>query len=248
MQGADELRAFYEASYSRGGEEADRDGRWRALGAIAKADHVVALCASARVHPVRTLEVGCGDGSLLEELARRGFGGRLDGVEISSAAVEIASARGGVDAVTMYDGSRLPASGGAYDLGILSHVLEHVPEPAQLLAEAARACKHVVVEVPLEANVSARRASRRVLSDEVGHLHRLDRASVCTIAVDAGVRITHDLEDALSLQAQVFWATTPAARARGTARWALRTSLHRCAPALARRLFTVHYACLCAPA
>ncbi len=36
-------------------------------------------------------------------------------------------------------------------------------------------------------------------------------------------------------------------RARAGAKRALRTCLHRLAPGLARRLFTVHYACLCLP-
>jgi hypothetical protein len=30
-----------------------------------------------------------------------------------------------------------------------------------------------------------------------------------------------------------------------TVKWALRVGLHRLAPSSARRLFTVHYACLC---
>src|SRR5438445_5727930 len=176
MEDVTGLRSFYEDAYSRAGAAAAGYGRWRALGALGKADHVLVLCERAGVQPARTLEVGCGDGSLLVELARRGFGGRREGVEISSAAVEIAAARAGVDAAMLYDGSHIPAADGAYDLGILSHVLEHVREPATLLAETARACDRVVFEVPLEANMSASRGSKRALSGEVGHLRRLDRA------------------------------------------------------------------------
>src|ERR1700689_401124 len=139
------------------------------------ADHVIALCAWRGVRPLSTLEVGCGDGALLCELARRGFGGRLSGVEITDAAVEIARGRPEIDSVALYDGLHVPAPDGAYDLGVLSHVLEQVPEPAALLTEVARACRAVVVEVPLEANLSARRAGKREHALEVGHLQRLDR-------------------------------------------------------------------------
>jgi len=246
MDDASGLRSFYEQAYSRAGAAAARYGQWRALGAVGKADHVIALCERAGARPARTLEVGCGDGSLLVELARRGFGGRREGVEISSAAVEIAAARDGVDAAMLYDGSRIPAEDRAYDLGILSHVLEHVREPAALLAETARACARVIVEVPLEANLSARRAGKRALSGDVGHLQRLDRASARALTARAGLRIEAELEDALPLRVQLFWAATPPARARAAAKWAVRASLHRAAPALARRLFTVHYACICA--
>jgi SAM-dependent methyltransferase len=248
VEDASGLLSFYEQAYSSPRVAAARYGQWRALGAIGKADHVIALCERAGARPARTLEVGCGDGSLLDELARRDFGGRLEGVEISSAAVEIAAARAGVDAVRLYDGTHLPAADGAYELGILSHVLEHVPEPAIVLAETARACSRVVFEVPLEANVSARRSSKRELSGEVGHLHRLDRSSARAIVANAGLQIEAELADALPLSAQLFWAETPAARTRATVKWALRASLHRAAPALARRLFTVHYACLCSAA
>ena len=119
---------------------------------------MLALCARAGLHPRSTLEIGCGDGALLCELHARGFGGRLSGVEITEAAVAIARGRPEIESVQLYDGSRLPAGDGAYELGIVSHVLEHVPDPPALLAEAARACRAVVIEVPLEANLSARRA------------------------------------------------------------------------------------------
>ena len=78
---------------------------------------------------------------------------------------------------------------GTYELGILSHVLEHVPDPPALLGEIARACRAVVVEVPLEANLSAGRAAKREHADEVGHLQRLSRADAREIVARAGLRI-----------------------------------------------------------
>ena len=247
LQQSGALVRFYDEAYSQDSGAARLYSRWRALGAVGKADHVIALCAQGGVKPASTLEVGCGDGALLCELARRGFGGRLGGLEITQAAVEIARERPEIDSVERYDGVHVPVPAGAYDLGILSHVLEHVPEPAALLAEVARACRAVVVEVPLEANWSARRAHKREHAAEVGHLQRLDRRAARAIVARAGLSLEGELEDALPLAAQRFFATTPAARSAATAKWALRSGLHRLAPALARRLFTVHYACLCLP-
>lgn len=224
-----------------------RYSRWRALGALGKADHVLALCAAAGIRPASTLEIGCGDGALLCELAGRGFGGRLEGLEITRAAVALACEREEIAAVALYDGVHVPAGEGAYELGILSHVLEHVPDPAALLAEAARACGAVVMEVPLEANLSARRAAKREHAEEVGHLQRLDRAGAREVVARAGLRVAGELEDPLPCSVHVFFASTARARARGRAKWALRAGLHRLAPGLARRLFTVHYACLCLP-
>ena len=242
------LVRFYDDAYAqRDPADAMRYARWRALGALGKADHVLALCADAGLSPRSTLEIGCGDGALLCELRGRQFGGRLEGLEITQAAVEIARERVEIDAVDLYDGSHLPAEEGEYELGIVSHVLEHVPDPPALLGEAARACGAVVMEVPLEANLSARRAVKREHASEVGHLQRLDRSGAREIVARAGLRVAGELEDPLPLSVHVFFATTPSARVRGTAKWALRAGLHRLAPGLARRLFTVHYACLCLP-
>jgi SAM-dependent methyltransferase len=246
-----DLVRFYDDAYSSDPSKGLLYARWRALGAVGKADHVLALCSRAGLwaggHPINTLEVGCGDGALLSELHRRDFGGQLAGVEITEAAVALARARLEIDSVELYDGFRLPASDGAYDLGILSHVLEHVPDPPALLAEVARACRAVLVEVPLEQNISAKRASKRGHAEEIGHLQRLDRDGARLIVARAGLRVACELEDPLPLAAHRFLATSASARASASAKWAIRAGLHRLSPSTARRLFTVHYACLCLP-
>jgi SAM-dependent methyltransferase len=241
------LVRFYDDAYSRDPADAARAARWRALGAVGKADHVIALCGQEQLAPTRTLEVGCGDGALLCELHRRHFGGVLSGVEITQAAVDIARGRSEISSVELYDGLHLPAADGAYELGVLSHVLEHVHDPAELLAEVARACDAVVVEVPLEANWSARRAVKREHAAEVGHLQRLDRDAVRAFVARAGLSIAAELDDPLPLEVHRFFATSPRARAAGTLKWATRAGVHRVAPALAHRAFTLHYACLCLP-
>ena len=242
-----QLVRFYDDAYTKEPAQAALYARWRALGAIGKADHVIALCARAGVLPSSTLEVGCGDGALLSELHRRGFGGRLSGVEITEAAVEIARSRPEIAAVEPYDGLHLPFADGSNDLGVLSHVLEHVPDPAALLSEVARACRAVVVEVPLEANLSARRAAKREHAAEVGHLQRLDRRGARSMIASAGLRIACELDDPLPARVHRFFAASALTRAAATGKWAVRAGLHRLSPALARRAFTVHYACLCLP-
>lgn len=251
MEDSAALVRFYDDAYSRAPADAARAARWRALGAIGKADHVIALCRQAGLwvggHPSSTLEVGCGDGALLCELHRRGFGGALSGVEITQAAVDIARQRAEIGSVELYDGLHLPAADGAYELGVLSHVLEHVHDPAELLAEVARACRAVMVEVPLEANWSARRGVKREHAAEVGHLQRLDREAVRAFVARAGLSIAAELDDPLPLEVHRFFATSRRGRAAGTLKWATRAGVHRVAPALAHRAFTLHYACLCVP-
>ncbi|HTY96798.1 MAG TPA: class I SAM-dependent methyltransferase [Solirubrobacteraceae bacterium] len=241
------LSSFYEQAYTSAPEDAELYSRWRALGAVGKADHVIELCARGGLAPSTVLDVGCGDGALLDELSRRGFGGTLSGLELSSAAVAIARGRPGLERVEQFDGTHVPSGDDEYDLGVLSHVLEHVPDPPSLLAEVARACRAVVIEVPLERNASARRASKRAHAEEIGHLTELDRGGARGIVTAAGLEVAGELEDPLPLEVHLFFARGRPARARGRLKWALRSGLHRLAPPLARRSFTLHYAALCLP-
>jgi SAM-dependent methyltransferase len=245
--GGQDLSGFYDSAYARGGE---RHAAWRELGARGKADHVLSLCASVGLASSSVVEIGCGDGSLLAELSSRGFGGTLSGFDISLAAVELARARAipRVDRLEVFDGARLPVDDGAFDLGVLSHVLEHVPEPLPLLTEAAQACRALIVEVPLERNASGGRAAKRAASDEIGHLQSLDRAAVRELVADAGLRVAGEILDPLPREVHTFFASSGVAQARGLAKAAVRRGLFRVSPALAERAVTLHYACACVPA
>ena len=242
-----DLSGFYDSAYARGGE---RHAAWRELGAKGKADHVEALCKSAGLRSSSIAEIGCGDGALLAELSSRGFGGSLSGFDISPAAIELAQARAAARVVSLavFDGVRLPVGDRSFDLGVLSHVLEHVDDPGALLREAARACRALVVEVPLERNASGGRAVKRSSSEEIGHVQALDRAAVRRLVEDAGLRVAADLLDPLPREVHTFFAESPVDQARGLAKAAVRRGLFRVSPAVAERAFTLHYACACVPA
>ncbi|HEX5223722.1 MAG TPA: class I SAM-dependent methyltransferase [Solirubrobacteraceae bacterium] len=244
MQDAELLR-FYESAYSQDAEASVRHSRWRALSAVGKAAHVIELCTRADLRPDSVLDVGCGDGALLGELHNRGFGVRRAGVEIAEQAVASARERDGVDSVDRFDGRTLPFPDEAFDLGILSHVLEHVREPTVLLTEVARVCRAVLVEVPLEANLSAERSAKRLQAVAVGHLQRFTRGDMRATVSASGLRIVAEMEDPLPLAVHRFHSATARSRAVATVRWALRAGMHRSVPPLARRVFTLHFACLC---
>jgi SAM-dependent methyltransferase len=245
--GSAELRDVYEAQYDAPGDHAARAGRWRALCAEGKADHVAALIGGLAEPPRSVVEVGCGDGVLLAALAARGVGDRRHGFEISERAVELASGRPEIDRVERFDGVTLPAEDGAYDLGVLSHVLEHVPDPAPLLRETARVARAVVVEVPLEDNRSASGAEAQRGREAVGHLHRFSRADINALARSAGLELAGDVADPLPRQVHTFWAAGAPARAKALLKAAVRRGAFAAAPAAAERLFTVHYAALLVP-
>ena len=218
MTATSDLGRFYDESYRLATAAGDRHARWRQLSARGKADHVISLCEGAGVAPRSAVEIGCGDGALLVELGARGLAGSLHGYEVSEEAARIARGRGtpGLDDVEVYDGKTLPAADGSFDVAILSHVLEHVPDPGSLLREAARVARNVVVEVPLERNASARRPGKREGAAEIGHIQALDRAGVRRLAAAAGLTVAGELLDPLPLEVHAFFASsTRRARPRG---------------------------------
>jgi SAM-dependent methyltransferase len=243
----EQIQEFYEQCYTPG-VDGDKYRRWRELGAEGKADHVMELVARAGLAAPRTVcEVGCGDGAVLGVLGARGFGGTRVGYEISASGVRLAAERDEVSAAYVFDGARLPVEDDAYDLVFATHVLEHVPDPAPLTREMLRAGRAVVIEVPLEANVSAHRPAARAASEGVGHLHRFHRRAIRTLVQDAGGRVAAELVDPLPRAVHLFGAEGSRARAKGYAKWALRSTA-AAVPALGERLITLHFAVLALPA
>jgi SAM-dependent methyltransferase len=226
-------REFYEAGYAVGDA---RMGHWRAIGARSKAAHIAALCEDAGLKPSTVVEIGCGDGAVLAEMAASGW--VVDGFELAENAARAARARGVARRVERFDGEHVPAETNGYDLAVLSHVLEHVPDPLPLLKEAARVAPHVLVEVPLEDNRSARRPAKQALSRGAGHLHAFNRADVLRLLRDAGLDPRGEMTDPLPYEHHAFTSGA----AKGAIKWAVRAAAHRVGAA--ERLFTVHYAVL----
>jgi len=241
-----DIAAFYRDAYAPSAD-AEVYGRWRALSAIAKADHVIALAATIGLSSPRVVaDVGCGDGSVLAELGRRGFGSRRVGFEIAAAAVEMAAGRSEIAEAAAFDGEHVPAADGAYDLAYASHVLEHVPSPGRLLREMMRVARAVVIEVPLERNLSARRPAARAASEAAGHIQRFDRTAVRGLITGAGWQVRGEILDPLGLAVHLFDRASFVARAKGTGKWAMRRAA-AAVPPVGTRIFTLHYAVIATP-
>ena len=227
-------REFYEAGYTQpDAAEALRLGRWRALGARSKAAHVA--------RAVRATELRPRDGRRDRLRRRRAAGGaararagvrrlRALGAGRRARARRALPTPGRIEA---FDGAEVPAEDGEYDLAILSHVLEHVPDPRPLLAEAARVAHEVLVEVPLEDNRSAARPAKREEAARIGHLHAFSRAACGRSWTAPGSSCGPSSPIRCRAPTTRSSPTAPRARA-AAAKWAVRAAAHRVAPRRAR--------------
>ncbi|WP_246423582.1 methionine biosynthesis protein MetW [Roseospira goensis] len=95
----------------------------------------------------RVLDVGCGDGALLQYLAvTKGVDGR--GIELSMAGVRAAVRRGVSVIQGNADTDLADYPGGAFDYAILSQTLQATQRPREVLDHLLRVAAHAIVSFP----------------------------------------------------------------------------------------------------
>ena len=140
------------------------------------------------LRPGRLLDVGCGDGRYLHRMKLRGW--EVSGLDFDAAAVAAASR---LYDITVHHGDllsmRLPEC--SYDAIVLSHVIEHVPDPIALLAECRRLLRsggRLVAVTPNTASQGHRLFQKEWLSlDPPRHLHLFNPVNLAACARRAGI-------------------------------------------------------------
>jgi 2-polyprenyl-3-methyl-5-hydroxy-6-metoxy-1,4-benzoquinol methylase len=134
--------------------------------------------------PRSLLDVGCGEGVLVQRWAKRMARSRVVGIDLEEPSIQA-----GWDAhrapnleYRVMGAAELPFADGEFELASAIEVLEHLPDPAGTLAEMARcASGHLLVSVPREPlwrmlNV-ARGAYLPALGNTPGHLNHWSKRS-----------------------------------------------------------------------
>ena len=98
------------------------------------------------------LEIGCGEGHLLNRVYHLGYRGRLAGLDIAHSVVRQARDESPksieVIQASAYD---LPCADRSWDMVIACEVLEHLEDPERALAELRRVCRSgCLISVPRE--------------------------------------------------------------------------------------------------
>lgn len=178
-----------------------QDSQWKKIEKLSYSKATLARV----IPPGSTLDLGCGDGLLMEELGKRGI--ESLGLDLSSKAVELAKERG-LEARVFDLTGRLPFEDNNFNNVILLDVLEHVYRPDEVLREAARVSKqYVFVSTPNFVSLPAR---LQVLLGKVpenntprdGHIYWMTAKVVDRLTRGAGLRLDASYNN-------TFWQNTP---------------------------------------
>jgi ubiquinone/menaquinone biosynthesis C-methylase UbiE len=177
---SDYIKNDYEDYYK------DVDSEWRRITAVGKADNIVSLCSSLPRRSI--LEIGAGEGAILKRLSELNFGEEFYAIEISQSAVEAIKNKKIHRLVEckLFDGYHVPYDNNRFDIAILSHVIEHVEFPRQLLYEAARVAKYVFIEVPMEDTI---RRPKDFVFDKFGHINFFSPKTIRWLIQSSNLRV-----------------------------------------------------------
>jgi SAM-dependent methyltransferase len=231
------LNAHYEGVY--GAEMLE----WRRLGAIDKAANLKSLLGAKVDRVTSVLEVGCGTGAVLAQIAKSGIGSTHVGVDMADPNAHIDPLAVGLD-LRMSDGAILPFPDGSFDLVVASHVLEHVPDERGFLTELLRVSRRFIyIEVPCEITV---RTSATSLQEglNIGHINPYTPQSFALTLATSGVHVEE--MELFDHSYDVHKFGTPAFKARVV--MGLRQGLLSVFPKIAGKIFVYHCGALCSVA
>ena len=103
--------------------------------------------------PDSVLDVGCGEGVLVQRWAQRLPGSRMVGIDLAEPSIQRGWAEHQAPNLEyrVVEEPGLPFADDEFEMASAMEVLEHLPDPGQMLAEMARCARgHLLVSVPRE--------------------------------------------------------------------------------------------------
>lgn len=179
------LKSAYDNQYN------SADTEWRKRTAEQKARNVIELAKS--LNPARVLEVGCGEGSILQWLDQWDFCPQLYAVDISESGIRHTRGKNIPSLVEakVFDGYTLPYPDNYFDLVYCAHVIEHVEFPRMIMREIMRVSKRQHYEVPIDFSPYVDRKAKHFFA--YGHLNIYTPALFRYLLLTEGHRVLKEI-------------------------------------------------------
>jgi SAM-dependent methyltransferase len=172
------------------GDYARDNPDWDSSDSPWKAGQVLALLQRNRLQPDRIVEVGCGAGRVLTELARQMPAAAFKGYEIAPDAArfwtDVAS-----DRVSFEVADFTEKESQGVEVALLLDVIEHVPDPFAFLLGVARHARHIVLHIPLDLSAASvlREQPLLYVRKKVGHIHYFTKGLALALLQECGFEV-----------------------------------------------------------
>jgi SAM-dependent methyltransferase len=161
------------------------DSRW-------KAAQIKAIINKNALRPESIAEIGCGSGSILDELSRLTDlkSARFEGYDISPQAIEIAKGLGNERIRFVQEDLLSEGAGKYFDLLLVIDVFEHVPDYLGFVEKCRKKANYKIYHIPLDIHVSSVMRNAFIGSRyTIGHIHYFTAESAVSTLRDTGHEI-----------------------------------------------------------
>ena len=227
-----ELKELYDGYYSKGVKKK------RLLSAVDSVREIKLITEGLQIK--KLLDVGSGDGTVLEQIEKAKIAESLSVAEISSSSIEIIKNRSlkSLDEIKQFDGYEIPYEDKAFDLAMATYVLEHVEHERLFLKEMARVANYVMISVPLENTKSIAKAL--VAGKKIGHINFYTIETFKSILETSGLEVVEIKSYTTSKAYEVHCS-----KKYGRYKFMIRNAALKFFPKIARRNFTYMGIALC---
>lgn len=229
---AKELKDLYDSYYTNGLK------RKRIISAKDSVREIKRITAKLKLDNL--LDVGAGDGTVLQEMERLQISNKLSVAEISQSSIDVINKRNlkTLKEVKQFDGYNIPYADKTFDISIATYVLEHVEHERMFLREMSRVSDYVLISVPLENTMSIKKALKAGKS--IGHINFYTVDTFGSILQTSGLEVIDIYSYTTSLEYEQFCDPK-----LGRLKFLLRSTMLKIAPRLAQRIFTYMSIALC---
>jgi SAM-dependent methyltransferase len=232
-----DLKELYSEKFGGRGPLADK---WQAVGALDRASNIEYIVAGLRPSIESVLDVGCGNGAVLQQLAEKKIGNHFAGLEVG---MELSRHEREDLHIHGFDGRTIPYEDKAFDLVCATHVLEHVTDERGFLHELRRVSrKYVYVEVPCELHLRTSHLALQASLD-IGHINAYTPESFALTLETSGLRV--DRIKLFEHRYATHRVLSPAWLAM--LKFVMRKAMLGLSESAASRIFTYHCGALCRP-
>jgi SAM-dependent methyltransferase len=155
-----------------------------------KASQIFQILRSNHQSPKSVVEVGCGAGGVVAELAKLMHETKFVGYDVSSQAIELAKLKAS-DRVQFVLGDYFAMQNQIFDLAVCADVFEHIDDYLGFLRKLASKQKQVVFHVPLDLSLVSTLFPSILIKTRklVGHVHYFNKETAEATIRDCGFDI-----------------------------------------------------------